>query len=465
MLRRPAAPVLATAILAGLVTALIALLPELQFAYRQREVHVAFESAAALVALLASYLLLGRFRRRRRLDDLALFAALALFALTNLFFAALPAMVFDGESGKFSTWAAVFGRLLGAAALTAGAFMPVRRVRLARRATGLAFVTLFVLLGTTAILVGGLVSKLPSGVETVVAPDVSRRAHLVGHPAVLAVQLLVGALFAAAAVGFTRRSDRERDPFVAWLAVACVLAAVARVNYFLYPSLYTDWVYLGDALRLLFYVVVLAAALREISSYWEVASRAAVLEERRRIARDLHDGLAQELAFVGRNLRRLDPENPYVRRAAAAVERGLDDARRAIAALAEPVDEPLDVVLARAARDVAAREGTEVLLTLAPDVDAPPETREALVRIVSEAITNAARHGHADLVRVELENGSRLRMRVRDSGAGFDPATARPRDGRSGFGLRAMRDRAAALGGELRVDAEPGRGTEVEVVL
>ena len=465
MLRRSTAPVLATAIFAGFVTALLAVLPALQVAYRQHEVHVAFETAAALVALLASYLVFGRFRRRRRLDDLALFVALALFALTNLFFAALPAMVFDVAAAPFSTWAALLGRLLGAVALTAGAFLPVRRVRLVRRATVLACVTPFVLLGTTAIVVGALVSKLPSGVEVVLAPEAVGRPRLVGNPAVLALQLLVGALFAASAVAFARRSNRERDRFVAWLAVACVLAAFARVNYFLYPSLYTDWVYIGDALRLLFYVVVLAAALREIKSYWEGASRAAVLEERRRIARDLHDGLAQELAFVGRNLRRLDQENPYVRRAAAAVERGLDDARRAIAALAEPVDEPLDVVLARAARDVAAREGTEVILALAPDVDAPVETREALVRIVSEAITNAARHGRADLVRVELENGSRLRVRVRDSGVGFDPATPGPRDERGGFGLHSMRERAAALGGELRVDAEPGRGTEVEVVL
>ena len=86
------------------------------------------------------------------------------------------------------------------------------------------------------------------------------------------------------------------------------------------------------------------------------------------------------------------------------------------------------------------------------------------MRILSEAITNAARHGHADLVRVELENGNRLRLRITDTGRGFDP-DAEQDAGRHRFGLRGMRERARALGGELRLTTEPGRGTQVEVVL
>ena len=464
MLRRTAAPVLATAILGGLATVLVTVLPELQFAYREPELHIGFESAAALIGLLVSYLVFGRFQRRRRLDDLALFMALSVFAISNLFFAAVPAMVFDVGSAKFSTWAALSGGLLGAAALAAGAFVPARRLHLSRRLTAAVLLSPVALLAATALVVGLLVSTLPSGVEADLSPEESGRPTLIGHSAVLAAQLVVGGLFGAAAIGFTRRSEREGDAFVRWLAVGSVLGGLARVNYFLYPSLYSEWVYIGDAFRLLFYVVVLLAALREISSYWKAASQAAVLEERRRIARDLHDGLAQELAFVGRNLKRLDQENQYVKRAAGGIERGLDDARRAIAVLAEPVEEPLDVVLARAAHDVAMREGTEVVLALAPGIEAPAETREALVRIVSEAITNAARHGRADLVHVELENGKRLCLRVRDTGAGFD-GTERRGNARRGFGLRTMRERAAALGGEFGITTEPGRGTEIEVVL
>ena len=464
MLRRPAAPILAAAIFAGLATVLVTVLPQLRFAYRQHEVHVGFDAAAALIALLAAYLLFGRFRRRRRLDDLVLFIALSFFALSNLFFAALPAMFFDFGSAKFSTWAALSGRLLGAAALAAGAFAPARRLHLSRRATAVALLAPVGALAATALVVTALLPVLPSGLEAALPPEASSRPRLSGHPSVFGLQVAAGALFAAAAVGFTRRSERERDAFVRLLAVASVFGAFARLHYSLYPSLYTEWVYTGDVFRLLFYVVVLTAALGEISSYWKSAAQAAVLEERRRLAGDLHDGVAQELSFVGMNLKRLDQENPYVKRATGAVERGLDEARRAIQVLAEPLDEPLDVVLARTARDVAAREGAEVDLALASDVDAPAETREALVRIVSEAITNAVRHGRADHVRVELENGKQLFLRIRDTGAGFDLAVPRRTD-RGGYGLRIMRERAAALGGDFRITTKPGSGTEIEVVL
>jgi signal transduction histidine kinase len=464
LFRRSAAPVLATAILAGAATVLVTVLPQLDFAYRQPELHVGLESAAALIGLLASYLLFGRFRRRRRLDDLALFIALALFALSNLFFAALPAMLFDVGSTKFSTWAAVSGRLLGAAALAVGAFAPATHVRLTARATTLALAVPVALLALTALLVGALVSSFPTGVEAELSPEASERPRLIGHPAVLVVQLVLAALFAAAAVGFARKSEREDDGFLRLLAVGSVLGAFARVNYFLYPSLYTEWIYSGDAFRFAFYVVVLAAALREISSYWAAASRAAVLDERRRIARDFHDGVAQELVFVGMNLKRLDQEDPRVKRATAGVERGLEDARRAIEALADPVDEPLDVILTRIARDVAERENTQVALALAPGVKAPADTREALSRIVAEAITNAARHGHADLVRVELDNRRGLALRITDTGTGFEPGAPRIESG-GGFGLRTMRERASAVGAEFRIRSQYGQGTEVEVKL
>jgi signal transduction histidine kinase len=87
--------------------------------------------------------------------------------------------------------------------------------------------------------------------------------------------------------------------------------------------------------------------------------------------------------------------------------------------------------------------------------------REGLVRIVSEAITNAARHGRADLVRVELEEGSDIRLRVADAGQGFAPRSPR----RGGFGLTSMRERAEAIGARFHLTSAPGRGTEVEVIL
>ena len=98
---------------------------------------------------------------------------------------------------------------------------------------------------------------------------------------------------------------------------------------------------------------------------------------------------------------------------------------------------------------------------MASDVGASADAREALIRIVREAVTNAARHGHATEVRVELENGNGLRLVVADDGQGFDSDA--PRGG--GFGIIGMRERAEALGGVFTLSSEPGEGTAIEVVL
>ena len=92
----------------------------------------------------------------------------------------------------------------------------------------------------------------------------------------------------------------------------------------------------------------------------------------------------------------------------------------------------------------------------------PARKREAIVRITSEAVTNAARHSGAERLHVALEHAaSGIRLRVADDGVGFDPET---RNGR-GFGLITMRDRAEAFGGRLRIRSRQGEGTEVEVEL
>ena len=461
-MRRSAASVVGATLLSGVATACIVFVPSLQFAYRQHELHVGFETAAALIGLLAAYLLLGRFRQTRALDDLALFAAFSVFALVNLFFAALPTMVAGTSSNALSTWAALSGRLLGALLLVVAAFVPRGRRLVRKRAGLLTFLGCAAVLAVAAMLLSGFSNQLPSGVEAHVTPEESVRPQLDTHATVLIVQLTGMGLFALAAIGFMRRGAARQDEFLAWLAVASVFAAFSRLNYFLYPSLYTEWVYSGDVFRLLFYATVLVAALREIASYWRAVAAAAVLEERRRIARDLHDGLAQELAFVRRNLNRLDPDDSVVAHTKRGAERALIQARRGIAVLADEVDQPLDVVLAETAREVGEREGASVALSIAPAVRVTPEQRETLLRIVSEAITNAARHGEARLVRIVLEGGDRVRLRVIDTGNGFDPDTV---DLRGHFGLASMRERVRALGGELRISSRPGEGAEVEVVL
>jgi signal transduction histidine kinase len=455
---------LVVAVVCAAMTALTVAWPALHFAYRGRELHVALETAAAVVALVAAFLVVGRVEQRRRLDDLLLALGLGVFALTNLGFLAVPAMFSPSSPGRFAVWAALAGQMVGAVAFAAAAFGPPRRVR-PRHAGARTVVVGVALLGIATVIVALLGPRLPAGVETRLSPEESDRPRLIGHPAVLAAQLIITALFAVAAAGFVRRADREDDGFLAWLAAGSVLAGFARLHYFLYPSLYTEWVYSGDAFRILFYTTILVAAAREVRGYWEVAVDAAVLEERHRIARDLHDGIAQELAYVGRNLECLDAENEAVASARAGTERALAESRRAIAALTERVDRPLDAVLSEALHDVAARERTQLELALHSNVVVSPAERDALVRIACEAVTNGARHGGASLVRVELQpwDGHTLRLLIADTGSGFDPTGAHATSG--GFGLMSMQARARAVGGQLRVVSAPGRGTSVEIEL
>ncbi|MGH3132680.1 MAG: sensor histidine kinase [Gaiellaceae bacterium] len=456
-------PVVAAIVVGGAATAVVVFVPPLHFAYRQQALHVALETSAALIGLLAAYLVLGRFRRSGRLDDFLLFYALGLMALGNLFFATIPAVV-DGGSSRFATWASISGRLLGALAFAVAAFATQRRMRLTEPRHIAVWLSLPALVGAVAAAVAVFASRLPRGVDTLFAPEESGRPRLESEPVVLAAQLVAMALFVVAAIGFDRKHRQTGDDLVRWLAVAAVVAAFSRLHYFLYPSLYTEWVYTGDLFRLAFYVAILAAAAREISSYWRRVSQNAVLEERGRIARDLHDGLAQELAFIRRNLYRLDEEDRTVVRIKASIDRALADSRRAIAALTRPLDEPLESVLAEAAVEAAEREGTRVALDLSSGLDVDFERREALIRIACEAIANAARHGGAKVVQVELSNGEGVRLRVTDDGKGFDHDALSEQPHR-GFGLVSMRERALALGGRFRVSSAPGQGTEVEVIL
>jgi signal transduction histidine kinase len=456
-------PIVAAALVSSTVTAAVVFVPALRFAYRLPDVHVAIETAAALIGLLAAYLVLGRFERSGQLEDFVLSYSLAVLACSNLFFAALPSLVATGTD-HFSTWARLLGQLVGALVFAAAAVVPRRRMRLRRTPTILGALSLPVVLGAIAVVVALLSSSLPTGVELIPTPEASGRPRLDGSTAVLAAQLVGMSLYCVAAVGFGRKARTRGDELVRWLAVAAVFAAFARLNYFLYPSLYTEWVYSGDLFRLVFYVAILGAAAREIGSYWTTLSQTAVLEERRRIARDLHDGLAQELAFIGRNVRQLDEGDVTAARIRASAARALSESRRAIAALTKPLDEPLEVIIGDAARETAEREGTNVDVIVTPGIELDYRRRDALVRIACEATTNAARHGGASLVRVELlDDRRRVRLRVTDEGSGFDPTAVRRDAG--GLGLISMRERAHAVGGSFDVRSRPGAGTTVEVVV
>lgn len=188
-------------------------------------------------------------------------------------------------------------------------------------------------------------------------------------------------------------------------------------------------------------------------------------EDRRRIARELHDGLAQELAFIASkatasNLAGVAPQT--VQQLADAADRALDEARRAIVMLSE-TPETLCVSIGQTAEELAARHGMTAHLDIFDSIVLDGEVTENLLRIVREAITNAARHGQASTVTLRLvQDDDLIHLLIADDGQGFDETGEH---GTTGFGLTFMEERCASIGGSLDVSSQPGIGTRVEVRL
>ena len=187
------------------------------------------------------------------------------------------------------------------------------------------------------------------------------------------------------------------------------------------------------------------------------------LEERRRIARDLHDGLAHELSFIASKTKtatRIAPSAEVLDALASAADRALDEARRAISVLSSGDPPPLPIAIAQTAEDMCERSLVALALEVDPDIRVPAYAVENLLRILREAIVNAGRHGLAGKVTVKLWEDQRVHLTIEDDGRGFDCSVPT-----RGFGLISMRERAQAIGGELRLATEPGRGTLIEVTL
>jgi two-component system NarL family sensor kinase len=195
-------------------------------------------------------------------------------------------------------------------------------------------------------------------------------------------------------------------------------------------------------------------------------TRQAVVEERNRIAREIHDTLAQGLAAIRLQLELAQANGALPTGASEAIElahqianENFVDARRMISALRTPP--PCLATALSTAADRARRLGGVKVVTALEPVSAPPsETAHELLRIAQEAIQNAEHHARAQTITVTLRPlaGRGLQMTVADDGRGFDPTCPV-----CGFGLAGMRERAAAVQAELAIESEPGAGATVTV--
>ena len=300
------------------------------------------------------------------------------------------------------------------------------------------------------------------------------------------LHLLGGGLFVLAAE-LTRRHHRHTGAMGdGFLAVGLVFAAFGEFHTAFYPGTYGGLVTSGDLLTVAFAVVLLIGIEAEgratraalgranetLARLKDVEVRRAALEERTRLSRELHDGLAQDLWLAKLKIGRLvaTPDLGPEARAVCdeltgAIDAGLADARQAVMALrlgSEPAVS-LRELMARYVDDFADRFGLRAEFECEDELPRlTPRAEAELLRIVQEALNNVVRHADATVVRVRAGVvDSHVELVVGDNGSGFEPSEVRE----GSFGLASMRERALIIGGELTIDSRPQDGTRIRVTV
>jgi signal transduction histidine kinase len=197
--------------------------------------------------------------------------------------------------------------------------------------------------------------------------------------------------------------------------------------------------------------------------------------ERQRIARELHDETGQSLTALGLGLRGIsshihqdvDKAAHNLRQLESLTARSLDELQRLIADLrpSHLDDLGLAATLRWYTAEMQNRSELQIGLVFEGEIrPLPGEVKTTLFRIVQEALTNVLKHAHASQVQVRLAYNERVVVaEITDNGRGFDPQ--RLGETTQSFGLLGMRERASLLGGRLEVHSQPGRGTQVQVVI
>jgi PAS domain S-box-containing protein len=213
-----------------------------------------------------------------------------------------------------------------------------------------------------------------------------------------------------------------------------------------------------------------AAVAIENARLYERAQEVAALEERQRLARELHDSVSQALygiALGARTARTLLDREPT--QLAEPLDFVLQQAEAALTEMRALIfelrpealeTEGLVAALEKQVAAVRARHGIDVSADLGTEPEAAFEAKEAVYRIAQEALHNTVKHARARNVELRLEwNDRGIILEIADDGTGFDTAASYP----GHLGLRTMHERATRVGGTLHIDSTPGRGTEIKV--
>jgi signal transduction histidine kinase len=435
--------------------AMVGLQARAPLAFRNPELRAMIETAITLSALAAGTLFAFSFAYRRRVRDLLLAAALLELGIVNLVSYVLPAAA-DATGGPgLLMGGPMVSKVFAAATLAAALAFGERRAAPGR---GRVAIALAASIGAAALAeLLGLLLRHQLGVGGGIAHR--GLAAAAPHPVGLGCALFTGIVLITAAALLAHSPRRSNDHVPALLAPAMALLAASQLEYLALPAPGIGWVTAREALRVTAYGLIMAAAVRQEVAIRRAIAQTAAEEERRRIARDLHDGLAQDLAFIAAHGARIAGEAGEDHPLAIAARRALAVSRGAIADLSAADAPSARTALRHVADELETRFGVHVEVS-AEDADLPRAAREDVVRIVREAIVNAA-HGGAHNIAVSLRQDDSFILRVRDDGVGI---TSGPVKARPGFGLRSMRERAGALGGRLTTRPAVDGGTEVEVV-
>jgi signal transduction histidine kinase len=436
--------------LLGSATALFLTNPVLRTSYELPEGRLVIDTAVVLVATIVAILAGVRFLVEGRLLDLLLAAGFCIAGIGTFAFSVAPALG-GSTQGTPEAWAAIGSRAVAATLIALAPLVPAPRIVARKRAlvTGIAML----LIALCAIWLP--LRSLNAG-GYLVSPGDGRSFELTVAYSVLALLALV------AVIGFAIRYRRRGEDLDSWLALGATLTLFAELHYVLTPRLSSDFISQGDFLRLLSYGLLLVGVWRAIS-FAEFGR--AVAEERARVAREIHDGLAQYLFAVSTHASMLeagaplDKTLPKLKEAAAAAQQ---EARFAVLALSSASGTaPFDAALRRYIEFLTADGSFEVDIEIDPAILLAPDEQIEVFRIVQEGLANVRKHAGAHHAEVWI--GQRLGRRVvsvRDDGIGFDGEEAA-----AGQGLKNMRIRAATIEGGFALRSWPGRGTAVEVVL
>lgn len=439
-------------LLAGLLGAALALFlayPDLRSTYELPSLRLVLDTGIMLAATIVAVLAGIRFSVEGRRLDLLLCAGFVTAAAATLFFAVGP--VFGGDPVETpEAWAGVAGRILALGLIATAAFAHGHMAE-GRWALRLALAVVGISLGSLWVLARSAGDALPS---------LERGGD---QPILMIVALaLQGFLSLVAVCGFGLRYRRYGEDLDRWFALAATLMLSAELHYIFTPVVSSGVVSQGDFLRLLAYGLLLAGVWRAIR-FAEFGR--AVAEERARVAREIHDGLAQYLFTISTHAAMLErgsaPEGT-IRRLRSAAVLAQQEARFAILALSSASgNAPFDTALRRYLDVLTADGELEVELDVDPDIVLAPDEQIEVFRIVQEGLANVRKHAGATQAEVWIgRDGTKRLVRIRDDGKGFEPG-----ENGAGQGLRNIKTRAASIGGAFGFASAPGRGTALEIVL